>query len=191
MSEIPYHGWTHRPKAQGGTDPVPIEAGGSLPYAYMRWVDSQAVAANTIFNPATGPSPDVPYDESLIYDPDGLAGFQCDRDTGIIDASELGLYYIHAHAEWNGTGSAGETLGVIIDKGSSGTFSTNRVHNSITADAVNQNIGITVSRFYFLGFGSLSVRALVYHTDAGGNDIGTVWIYIVQINSNVDGEFDP
>lgn len=31
MSEVSYHGWTHRPKAQGGTDPIQVSSG--LPFA--------------------------------------------------------------------------------------------------------------------------------------------------------------
>lgn len=34
MPDVPKHGWTHRPRSQGGTDPIEIEsAGGGCPWA--------------------------------------------------------------------------------------------------------------------------------------------------------------
>ena len=38
---VPYHAWTHRPKADGGTDPLDIEAGGVSPYHIKVFGDTQ------------------------------------------------------------------------------------------------------------------------------------------------------
>jgi hypothetical protein len=156
----------------------------------MRWVGSEAVPADTLWNPATGPAVDVPYEEGYVYDPEGKAGFSLDLDGGIIDMSEPGQYFAWASAEWSGTGSAGETLACVLDFGASGSFSTNRVVGMIVADAVNQNMQIPVSRWIHTPFTDRSLKVDVYHTDAGGNDIGTVWFHVVQIHDDVQaGEY--
>jgi hypothetical protein len=160
----------------------------------MRWVGSEAVATDTISNPATVGSPDEPYEEGFIYDPDSLALFQLDLDTGCIEWSLPGLYYIWAQAEWNGTSTVGDVLGVILQMGRACSFGTNRTQNSVVATAVSETVPIMVSRMEFsvnpASFGNESVRAMVFHNGAG-NDIGAVHIYVVQVNANVDGDFYP
>ena len=158
----------------------------------MKWEGSEAVPANTLFNPATSPTPDVPYEESFIYDPDNTAGFSCDRDTGCIEWNFAGEYYVWASVTWNGTGSAGETLAGMIEYGSNCSFAVNRVYGTMTADSINQNGQIPIDRMIFtFADGNDTVRVRVYHTDAGGNDIGIVWIHVVQLNTNTNGIFDP
>lgn len=46
MSDVPYHAHTHRPKAQGGTDPIEIEAG-RVPWVVLWGGATTAPAAGT------------------------------------------------------------------------------------------------------------------------------------------------
>lgn len=34
MPDVEYHGWTHRPKSEGGTDPIEFPSGSAMPFAY-------------------------------------------------------------------------------------------------------------------------------------------------------------
>jgi hypothetical protein len=45
MSGVPYHAWTHRPKAQGGTDPIPVLSPPAV-WAYMDTYNGQPLPAN-------------------------------------------------------------------------------------------------------------------------------------------------
>lgn len=87
-----YHGWTHRPKAQGGTDPIDFP-GGSVPYAlcgsiglsvttpfsYNGFVDLEEFGFETN-------APDIfSFDDSVV----GKAGIACTP----------GVYYVTADAE--------------------------------------------------------------------------------------------
>ena len=40
MTGPAYHGWTHRPAAEGGTDPIPVAAAGDLAWAYASGLKS-------------------------------------------------------------------------------------------------------------------------------------------------------
>lgn len=160
--------------------PAPISTQG-LPYCWMRWVGSEAVPADTLFDPVSGPTPDVPYEEACVYDPTNLAGFDPDIASGCLSWSNAGEYYVWASVEWNGTSSTGQTLGAIISLGSFCSFSTNRVVNTIIADTINQNMQIPVDRM-IVTLADDSVSVLVYHTVAAGNDLGAVWLHAVQIS---------
>lgn len=59
-----YHGWTHAPKEQGGTDPIPLPpavAGGEQPYAYIEWIGGYPIPANAPYNlsPSAGVGNDL------------------------------------------------------------------------------------------------------------------------------------
>lgn len=161
--------------------PAPISTEG-LPYCWMRWVGSAAVTANTLYNPVS----DSPYEESFIYDPQNLADFDLDMTTGCVSWTNEGEYYVHATAEFTGTLITGN-LAIVVDLGSFCAFSTNRVTNMIVADTINENMQIPVSRFVVtIADDSISTR--VYHTDPSGNDLGAVWVHVVQISPSIDGQ---
>jgi len=67
---VDYHAWTHRPKAQGGTDP--IDLGEALPYAFMVWDEGTSIAVDTPINFFGGsPALESVAAWSFGYDADG------------------------------------------------------------------------------------------------------------------------
>lgn len=166
--------------------PAPRGANG-LPYCYMRWVGSGTTVTDTLFNVTT----DSDYEETFIYDPAGQANFSLDATSGCVGWQFPGEYFVSAGVQWNGTGSDTFNIGAVLDRGTSCSFSSDRTANVIVADNVNENMWIPVHRMYTDFNGNITFRVLVYHGGAPANDIGAVWIHVVQMNPNVDGVFGP
>jgi len=83
MSGIPYHAWTHLPKAQGGTDP--IDLGGE--WAYMHRSLNRTIASGSGVNPFFDLADLELYDTS---DPSCIA-----IADGTVDAGFSGMFIIH------------------------------------------------------------------------------------------------
>ena len=104
---VSYHGWTHRPKAQGGTDPIPAseDAGGTPPDIVWAYAINETTPTS------------VPDDESTYTDivfPTGdmdKAGGQTYLDTdeaNFIHIIDSGMYLVTVNSTWpSGGGGAG------------------------------------------------------------------------------------
>lgn len=186
---VDYHAWTHAPKADGGTDPIPFPTNS---YCWMRWAGPEVVTVNTLLNPAILGTPDIPYEEGFIVEND-QASFDVNLTAGIIEWGNPGEYLATGWANFNGGATVGSSLGVVIDLGSSGGFSTFRVGNQIIADGINEGFRITVTTPVFSFnpgvFGHDSVRLLVYHDDASGQDLNSAQLHVIRLNPSVAGEF--
>lgn len=177
------HGRDHCP---GGTDPIPCL---TPPYCYMDWNGPEAVTVNTLTELSTL----LDYEEAFTLTVDS-AGFSADRSIGVIQWSNPGEYYITGWAQFDGSATAGSTLGVALTLGNAGVFSTFRIGNHIVADNINETFRIPVSTPVFSFnpgvFGHDSVQMSVYHSDAGGQDINSARLHVVRLSGSVEGTFD-
>lgn len=153
----------------------------------MSWNGPETIPANTLSNPATiGP---IPYDDGLIVDPDNLAGFGLDFDSGCVTHDEPGEYGIMAWVQFDGGSTAGSTLAGVLDFGQGCVFSTYRFVNTIISDSINDTMRIPLFRPEFdAGANHDSARILCYHNDAGGQDLNAAEIHIWQISPSVEGQ---
>lgn len=183
---------------EGGADtlravPAAVGAGADLPYCWMiGGSEFDPVTVNTLTNPASIGA-GITYDESFIHDPDSAANFDCSLTAGYISWQEQGEYLISCHTSWNGGATAGSTLASVLRFGnSSGTVSGSwDVTNHIIADAINETylIPVTATMYSGGGFpGFQSVTPYVYHDDAGGQELNTIYIHVVQLNADVTGD---
>lgn len=83
-----YHGWTHAPKAQGGTDPIP---GGDV--SAWAWMER----STDLSTPNNTPKTVVAYDDSGTSDASVL---EVDETNGMIFIHQPGIYLIAADASW-------------------------------------------------------------------------------------------
>lgn len=86
MPDVPYHAWTHRPKAQGGTDPLPGFAG---EYAWMDKTTDTTIGTGSVSVIAsynTGSS------DSSTFDVDASAGY--------IYLLRTGIYAVSCQLKW-------------------------------------------------------------------------------------------
>ena len=186
-ASVAKHGRDHCP---GGEDPIPCLSDGT-DYAFMQWNGPEAVTVNTLSNPAVLGTPDVPYAEGFSIDL-GVFDGGVDLTGGVIQSDNNGGWFLaEAWAQFNGGATVGSQLGVVLDFGTSSIFSTYRVGNSIIANAINEVFRIPVSRTWqrFGDFNHDSVRLLVWHDDAGGQDLNSAWLSVTYLSSSYDGTF--
>lgn len=131
MPEVPYHGWTHRPKAQGGTDPIEFP-GGQMPFAYT-WFKAASLADVTDyslgvddgeFEPASFGSTAGIADFTEIWNDDAGDTFRrSDDDTMLWLGGEPGLFAFDSGAYF-GSGFTGRVdLYPLLTQGIVNTYS--------------------------------------------------------------------
>lgn len=99
MSPVDYHAWTHRPKAQGGTDPIEV-AVEPLPWVILRdalSLEHDGSEGNKNFGYSVG---------SKNYDPDNILSVSWNAGLAIpglqLTVNEEGIYLIDATFNWDG-----------------------------------------------------------------------------------------
>ena len=189
MPKPDMHGRTHCP---GGSDPIPCLTGEANDYAWMRWAGSAAVTVNTLSSVSTlGGGLD--YEAGFVSDT-AVSSISLDLNTGIIQFTgniNNGFWCASGWALFNGGATAGSTLGVALDFGASGSFSTYRVGNMMVANAINEVFRIPVHRLFAQPTDHNSIRLLVYHDDAGGQDLNSAYLAVFRVNSSVAGTSYP
>lgn len=108
MSPVDYHGWTHAPKEQGGTDPIPgAAASTSYPYIYRELLpannnETQLITPNNagtiiVFDAASNPGLGVGASTTIEYGDGGEDYFQPDgTDADAVDMdlpSQMRCYF--------------------------------------------------------------------------------------------------
>lgn len=101
MPDLPKHAWTHRPRSQGGTDPIEVSSGGPVSAVAHSDVVSTAHSAFTrieftqlFISPGSGYAPeggDPSSYEYVMLPGDGfyMADFQVQVGTNLFDAGEF------------------------------------------------------------------------------------------------------
>lgn len=101
---VDYHGWTHRPKALGGTDPIELEV--SPQYAILAIPAGQTVVSGSL-------DVVVDYGRSDV----GGTALSVNATTGLITFNETGIYDIHSWAEFDNTGAYDQIEGPVFQGG--------------------------------------------------------------------------
>lgn len=181
MSPVDYHGWTHAPKAQGGTDPIPLAAG-EVQYAMISCVANQSsplsadvVGDFTIFPPTDGYSSDP-----SVLEPDNTAIGIRVHEAGFIIATCRALGW----NRWTGVGTevidavkgcapalvGSDILGV--------AYSLKNDASSVSGSAINEGDPNTITTDQFILTATDIVGAVVIHS-------ATVDALITQLDVHV------
>lgn len=160
-----YHGWTHAPKAQGGTDPIPsIESiEGVILYAWN--YDSDNTVPTQTWTPLGAYAGGGGYFEESFEFPLNST-FSWDHETGTVGNSTEGLFVAHAFVQFWDDANVGETRAVAFNHGSSLRYVNS--HYIPTATGVGDH-RLIVSETWLAGFNPISVSLECWHDH--GSDI--------------------
>ena len=188
MSE--YHGWTHRPKAQGGTDPIPGLAGS------WEWAELNSWT----YRSANGPIPTDTWTPVAVgADSGGLSldgGFQSSFVSsgfvGSVDASGDGyahgilmpsesMCFAIGWVQFNEDFADGDVAGAAINSGGG-----NRIFNTIPCDGAGSAPGVRFSICAPVGgdvvLGSTGAILEVYHHSSGDKTLRDAQLYVFQFS---------
>ena len=190
MSGIPYHASTHLPKSQGGTDPIEMPGGNDWFYAI--WSQSTvSYAANTWGEIASVDAFGQEYFEYFISDPNE-PGFAFDEATGILSWDPDYLIFVTGQTLWSDSFSVGDTVGVGLNFGVSGSFTGDRQINITYIDHVSSQSGEwnTVNAHSWPSFNLVdSVRVEALHTAGSAKNLGDVRLTAHSIRKRLPGTF--
>jgi len=99
MSGPAYHGWTHRPRAQGGTDPIDFPASGGLPVAI-------GLRGEASFTTSSGALPftSISWNDDSLFGYDGVSG----SSAKYVTVNQDGVYSLKFTAFWDSDFTAGD-----------------------------------------------------------------------------------
>lgn len=191
MSPVDYHGWTHAPKEQGGTDPIPITPGASLGHAYIKWNGSTvSVPADTWSN----------IDATALGNADWGEGFESDPNPHALTVT---LTKNLAQIEWDGPGTFqwplvlvtgwvqysdsgfadGDEIGVGLRTGISGTFN-NLYINTVPVGGDPADIRtrfVTVSAIFPGAFNVNSVKLNAWQSSGGAKNLSDAFLSVTSL----------
>lgn len=183
---VDYHGWTHAPKEQGGTDPIPVaEGGGGTPLA-MPWG-----TANNETTP-TNVGDSSTYTLITLSDFE-LAGGQTaiSQDGATLSVDEDGIYLIEVNVRWNsGAGTGTWAQGALTLLNAAGTIISR--HPTPKIDPLTFSSHDQCSRTYLFSYpgehGSFRRFGVSGRQVGGGTtQTPTVTLSIIQITPTFDG----
>lgn len=115
MSEVAYHAWTHRPKAQGGTDPIEMPAGFDMVHLWDWDYDTDNSVTTATWEPVVGIGGSDRYYNRATYSSGFTTGW--DYDSGL-NTSVSAEYLIQGWVQFWEDATAGEQRFVALNLGS-------------------------------------------------------------------------
>lgn len=162
MSGIPYHAWTHRPKDEGGTDPIEISPGWDVMHMYSwNYTTTNTVATATWTNICGLGGSDGFY-QRAFHSPGWTTGWTL--ASGNINLGTSAEYLIQGWVQFNEDAVAGEQRFIAVDFGSSNRHLQEYV--AVTATVTLLAMHLPVHTFYF---GSTSTCFLEVWHNHGSN----------------------
>jgi hypothetical protein len=171
VSGVPYHAWTHRPKAQGGTDPVSFSSTEVAILAGWESISTGDITTSTW----TDVNADGFYNDGYSSSSDMIY----DLDTGLIQMPDAKLHWAVGWIQTFGGFSTGDILAVALNLGSS--F---RVINSIVcgASGVLGDLHLQVAGPIWAGIGGANrVHLEVWHNHGSAITLQDAQLTVAQL----------
>lgn len=145
MSGVPYHAWTHRPKAQGGTDPIEIPGGIDVIHMYQWDYDTSNAVGDTTWTNVCGLASSDGFFERVFHSNGWTTGWNL--ASGNVNLAVSAEYLVQGWVQFWEDASTGEQRFVAINFGSGNRHLQEYV--AVSASTTLLSMRLPVHSFFF------------------------------------------